>query len=929
MFFTEFYESLIESGFNLLWQKVEDKNIHEGIFPDFKEQLALRLQNICVRTLIVEMHDYDNRGKLKGKDSREKYEYFCKEIIKKEEFIKGTFARYPVLRRCTEEAVNNMAVFYADIIECFLRDRQAIQQMFCRGGEVRSIRRIKGGFSDLHNKGRCVVRVLLENGTEILYKPRSMENEKRYAEMLHWLAGETGISQYEYAILSYPDHSWCSIVDYTSCDSQEELEDYYERLGVQMFLTYLLGTKDLHCENIIAFGRYPVLIDLETLTNFRYNRSRITANDEICYQLSQSVLYTGILPFYHWNKEGKGVNSSVISGAEGQQYPFKVPVIIYGGTSDMRITYRYPESVKNQNLATIRGEFHEPLLYMENLWKGFRAAYLAVTGKKEEFHSLLKKAEDLQCRYVAVDTQRYSMILSASYHPELLKSQSERERFLYSIQKGRKKDEKKIVDREVKALSDGDIPYFYYDMGKKDLEDGQGGKIKNYFACRPIDLLFQKLEGLCEKDMEKQCGYIELALEMTASGTERFMNGVYCSKECRALEIDKDVKVKKARRKRNMELLTERVLQNAVWNHAHDEVSWHTVQFSDGNRRNWSIRPMNIYLYDGLAGMLLLMYDLKQSDRRAEIAEIYETLKKRLFQYTELGLRSLENLQTRNTGMYEGEGSVIYTFLLLYQAGAGEEYLDYAKRHARIIEQLIDGDTKYDLLSGNAGAVQALLMLYEIIPEKTYLEMAERAADVLEKSAEKQERGIGWTTEEGVPPMAGTAHGNSGILMAFLYLWHVTSKDGYGQLAEKIWEYEESLYDPEINNWLDVRSGKQEADSIGAIAWCHGAPGILYARMKCRKFVKDQKWKNRLEKDMRRAYKKLKECWRRDSWSLCHGICGNLWILEKASEILGEKDEIFGSGLAWEEVRLLPQEKENPGLLNGYGGILLYLLQKI
>lgn len=220
-------------------------------------------------------------------------------------------------------------------------------------------------------------------------------------------------------------------------------------------------------------------------------------------------------------------------------------------------------------------------------------------------------------------------------------------------------------------------------------------------------------------------------------------------------------------------------------------------------------------------------------------------------------------------------------------------------------------------------------MLYEIIPEKTYLEMTERAADVLEKSAEKQERGIGWTTEEGVPPMAGTAHGNSGILMAFLYLWHVTSKDGYGQLAEKIWEYEESLYDPEINNWLDVRSGKQEADSIGAIAWCHGAPGILYARMKCRKFVKDQKWKNRLEKDMRRAYKKLKECWRRDSWSLCHGICGNLWILEKASEILGEKDEIFGSGLAWEEVRLLPQEKENPGLLNGYGGILLYLLQKI
>ena len=61
---------------------------------------------------------------------------------------------------------------------------------------------------------------------------------------------------------------------------------------------------------------------------------------------------------------------------------------------------------------------------------------------------------------------------------------------------------------------------------------------------------------------------------------------------------------------------------------------------------------------------------------------------------------------------------------------------------------------------------------------------------------------------------------------------------------------------------------------------------------------------------------------------MCHGTCGNLWILEKASEVLGDKEGVFNSYLAWEKVQLLPQEKENPGLLNGYGGILLYLVQK-
>lgn len=763
--------------------RIRNKNILESVFSDFKEHLTIRLQNICIRTLIVEMHDYDRCGKLKGKDSREKYEYFCKEIIKKE-FMQRTFVRYPVLCQCVEETVKNMVVFYADIIKCFQKDRQAIQRVFCRGKEIRSICRITGGFSDVHNKGRCVVKVLLDNGIEILYKPRSMDNEKRYAEMLQWLAGETRVSQYEYAILSYPDHSWCSIVGSASCDSQKELENYYQRLGVHLFLTYLLGTKDLHCENVIVFGSYPVLIDLETLTNIRYNRNRITANNEIFYQLSQSVLYTGILPFYHWNQDGKGVDNSVIRGTEGQQYPFKVPVIIHGGTSDMKIAYRHPESVKNQNLATIKAEFREPLLYIENLQKGFQTAYLAVIKKKEEFRILLRRLEGLECRYLVADTQRYSMVLSASYHLAVLGNRKERERFLYSMQKGRKKDEKEVVDREVKAMLSGDIPYFYYNMDAKDLSDSYGGRIRDYFMCRPIDLLYQKLGELNEEDMRKQCGYIELALEMTTDRTGQFMNGVYRSKEYNVLKMDKAEKT--ARLKQNIEILTERVLRNAVWNQEHNEVSWYTMQFSIGSRKNWSIRPMNMYLYDGLAGMLLLMYSLKRIDRRGEIADIYNNLKKQLFRYTDSGLQSLKYLQTQNTGIYEGEGSVIYTYLLLYQEGAGAEYLDYAQRHAEIMSRLIDGDTRYDLLNGNAGAVQVLLMLYEIIPDKIYLEMVERAADVLEKSAENQEWGIGWTTEEGVPPMAGTAHGNGGILMAFLHLWHVTLKDKYEQLAEKI-----------------------------------------------------------------------------------------------------------------------------------------------
>lgn len=128
----------------------------------------------------------------------------------------------------------------------------------------------------------------------------------------------------------------------------------------------------------------------------------------------------------------------------------------------------------------------------------------------------------------------------------------------------------------------------------------------------------------------------------------------------------------------------------------------------------------------------------------------------------------------------------------------------------------------------------------------------------------------------------------------------ITGEEKYEKLAEKIWQYEEYLYDVRINNWTDVRSREEKLDNIGPVAWCHGAGGVLLSRLKCLENLQNDKWRERLENDISRAYKKLQQYWKRDSWSLCHGICGNLMILEKAA----------GAAL-WprREISLLPQEK--------------------
>ena len=97
-----------------------------------------------------------------------------------------------------------------------------------------------------------------------------------------------------------------------------------------------------------------------------------------------------------------------------------------------------------------------------------------------------------------------------------------------------------------------------------------------------------------------------------------------------------------------------------------------------------------------------------------------------------------------------------------------------------------------------------------------------------------------------------------------------------------------------------------------------------------------EKWQKRLLKEIKTAYQTSVQYWARDSWSLCHGICGNLWILEWMEQQEPENcgirnDDIMqeAEGILYgDEIRLLPQELINPGMMNGYGGILYFLLHR-
>lgn len=918
VYFEDFYTVLIEYGKTKLFEYLNEKSLSKEFIEEFEKQLENRLQEVCIRTLIVKMHEFKQQSDVIKTGGQNIYDYFCEKIIGSTEFMLQLFCDYPVLLRIIYELVEYFVNYYIEICNHFREDKDEIELKFCRGKSARKIDKIVLSASDMHNNGKQVVRVFLDNGFEILYKPRPMKNEKVYAEFLQWLSNKTKIEQKEYDFMTVQNHSWSEIVRQEPCNSEEELQAYYVRLGVQLFLVYILGTKDLHCENLIASGAYPVIIDLETLTNIKVNHSRKSAKEESVYQLLQSVLYTGILPFYAWNKDGEGINSSAISGKGGQIYPFKVPVIVNGGTERMCIEYHHPISKENNNRAVLKGGFKEPILYKEYLVTGFRRAYKCVLENKKEFQNLLFKLENTYSRYLIADTQRYGMILASSYHPNLLTDGAAREIFLYSMWKGR--DDKRIVNCEVNELLNGDIPYFYFSMSERYLANIQGEKIDDYFEKAPYDILYEKIKTLNVSDMERQSEYINWVMDATSNNKEMYVNGVYS-----VGEITKAQEYRRVDTETIVHELTDKLYTHAVWNKDNTEVSWCSFQFAVSGK-TWDIKPMKMYLYDGLAGMLILLHELKKIDERA--GQLYYVVKNMLFKYTDDLNHDWKLAKGKPVGAYDGESSIIYTYLILNSKGE-KEFLDYAIKHSVVVEKLIEIDKKFDLISGNAGAAQIMLMLYEVTRDEKYLYIAENAVVKLEENARGQVVGIGWNVEEGIPPMAGMAHGNSGILIPILKLWEITQKEKYEQLAEKVWKYENYLYDPEIKNWKDMRAKKNEIIGVGAMAWCHGTPGILLSRILILEFLDDAKWKKRLRDDIEKAYTAMKPNWYRDSWCICHGNFGNYSIIEMASKTLEKNTQDSAMDLVDYDIKLLHQEKLNPGLFNGYGGILYALLKKM
>lgn len=182
----------------------------------------------------------------------------------------------------------------------------------------------------------------MEYWKKIVYKPHSLETEVAFQKFQEYLTLHCKLKAKEFLILNRGTYGWEEFIEHQSCKSEEEIKKYYYRVGMLIFCTYLLNVNDIHTENLIAAGEYPVIIDSETIMGNKRGKNKKRAIEKVYDQINESVLNSGILPLYKYAQNGKGIDMSATNGKEGDVYPILVPILQEVGLSTMHYEYQYP-----------------------------------------------------------------------------------------------------------------------------------------------------------------------------------------------------------------------------------------------------------------------------------------------------------------------------------------------------------------------------------------------------------------------------------------------------------------------------------------------------------------------------------------------------------------------------------------------------------
>ncbi|WP_342715402.1 type 2 lanthipeptide synthetase LanM family protein [Bacillus paramycoides] len=893
----------------------------DSIRESILSSLALHLSEISVKILIKEIHISKQLGELEGASSESRYNYFNEVMLKDIDFITDILTAYPVLARLLVEKTESYINSHTEALTRYIKDYPLIVQQF--GIEGLDLIDIESNHGDSHKNGRTVIIFKYNNEKKLVYKPRSMSVDEHFNDLLEWINCKE--RKFDFKAPKTKNcgiYGWQEFIDHKPCENLEQVELFYYRQGGYLALLYLLRSKDFHHENLIAHGSHPVLIDLETLFD---NVIRFQDYDPILDDISSdyhdSVLGSAMLPFNFAKRKGMDLDFSALGTIEeGEIAEFSKNYSIDNeNTDEIRLIEVPVVAEKKANLPVYNNNSIHSDKYIKIIESGFRTLYTFFLRNKKQLTSItgpIYKFKNDEIRHVFRGTNLYTNFIACGTHPDYLQDGLSRNRLFDILWIDVKNEERyrKFTHSECNDLLNQDVPYFTFEFGGRDLKNSKGDVITNFYNKTSLSLVLERCKELSLNDCRRQQRYIRMSLSTlnkdrgegmtkpTPGGEGDFEHIAFLEE---ATKIGEEI-------------------ANHIKNPKHEGKINNFAMSIDKNSENGGVNlsPLDEGIYDGLAGLALffaqLAYEINDDS--------YKKLAEDIFDYSHK--ISDYNMKKNNISAYTGLGGIVYTAAYFHLLWGDNKYKKIVFEYLKLIDDRIGSSPSHDYLTGEAGALLLCLRIYKNFSHKEALLTAIRCGEYLFKSLSIE--------GEIENLLAGMSHGASGYAWPLMLLGYETGDNKFISIANSLIKYENTLFDKESRNWIDLRPNVKA--KTNSFYWCHGAPGIALARGHMLSLVSDQNFgQHTLKEDLQIAIETTLENGFHSNHCLCHGDLGNIDILltiakngsdkELLKKVLNKGYGILEQGKKMGWMNGIDKRSEMYGFMLGLSGIGFELLR--
>ena len=702
-----------------------------------------------------------------------------------EALISGTLSFPKPLTDILELRLQIVTEAFMEMIERLSAHREELGSMLPGGKTFTRIEDIALSAGDTHNMGRSVA-ILYTDAGRFVYKPRDMRGEASVFELVrNHFSDVLGVPE---CIAFGRSFGVCEYIEKHRLEGTEDAHAFWHRMGGASAVMKILGSTDMHVENLICADGKPYIIDLETVISPGLsNEAYEMLHPELSHLKSTSPYLSGILPNRHEDRELSVLMSIADEGC--------APVI-----NGKRITVR---DCKTDFIA------------------GYAEIYRRILEHKSDIsHFASALSPEIPVRILIRNTQFYHENMLRLYHHSSLSDEEAQDRARSRLKKNLSRNIRPefecAVQSEILQLERGDIPYFYTYADSGNLYSGGEVIVESVFEHSAERHILDNLEALSDKDLSFD---IQL-LERSISQYPQILPEEEREKPCRPVRTDEPLPRCQAiaEAKRQLELAFDLSIK------APDgKLFWGYISDPDG-----SFRFCETGLSNGLTGIAVFSaaYAYATGEERAEklaSLAVHEAVTEleRFYSYYERS--GFPEDQTPNPGESDGMGGILNGLALLRRYVGGSKMEKLQEKALLLLSEF--GSSRYSTPDRMIGISGLLSVLCRFDEYRVHTELIETAAEKLLSMQTLPYKGkLLWKPfYDKNRPISGGGHGLAGIAEALFAAGAILEKEEYLRAAEEAILFELDAYNVKLHTWSDLRTYPPVGYMHG---YCSGAPGI-------------------------------------------------------------------------------------------------------